>query len=56
MSTEDQEPIKNSAAYRRQQRDATHAAFLEISGNEKANRERKTAELRKLREAAHKQD
>jgi len=47
----DQEVNKRTSEYRRQQRDATDAAFREIAGKEKSEREAKTAELRRRREA-----
>ena len=51
MTDFDQETNKRTNAFRRQQRDATDAAFREFAEKEKREREAKTVALRKLREA-----
>jgi len=51
MTDLSQETNKRTAAFRQQQRDATDTAFKEFAEREKREREVKTSELRKLREA-----
>jgi len=51
MSDLDHAVNKRTVAFRRQQHDATDAAFREYAEKEKREREAKTAELRRRREA-----
>jgi len=48
----EEQGFRRTAAWRQQKRDDTESAFRSISGLERNQRELKTAQLRKLREAS----
>jgi len=51
MTSQNQETNKRTAAFRQHQRDTTDMVFKEFAEKEKRERDAKTAELRKRREA-----